>query len=555
MTDDNEQSENQTCIDTKRLDSTKLFVFFVGINSEWEEGRETVGDKALFHALKETYRIPSHRMCFVKDRSATKRQVVKKLRSFLQRTSSHCTFLFYYGGHGNINSFCTFEEELLHMELCQLVKDYFRGAMAWFVIDCCYSGNFYDSILQQFGNMHLCSRDIKKASINHFISVCIMSTQKNRQAGGDWTLTECWISAIRQEEAVGKGKSWTTETFLDYTADRIAEIKGDVLTCQFYPNDRCSIDKVCTSSYFFLAIQPETNPNKKIIDRIKSHWAHSKQLCRLMRSMANLCTIQGSTGTTHSRALNETKTSPNEDHSCWWFTMHELSSQTQQLFIGLDAFAKWKGGWTSSQTLPGSSRYILPLWFPCKIISWCSEDTSEINLDKGDQAFKASMSTKDRVRTSTVRENYGSCATYCTKKAHKVNVQFYDPQTVYRWSDVTSSENIRTKEWFCSRPSIDAIKPIVDCFTKVHCIMAMYGKYISYSLTPDTVIKVKYWDGLTYKATVLHWKYIPWEKFTHEYWKSIAVNGPYLPVSWCGENTYSLMPLSHVVLPLGDCAC
>jgi Tfp pilus assembly protein PilV len=554
MNDQRELRDNQTCIDKNLPDGTKLFVFLVGINSEWEEGRDIVGDKALFHALKETYRIPSHRMCFIKDRSATKRYVVKKLRSFLKRTSRHCTFLFYYGGHGNTDSFCTLEEELSHMELCQLVKDFFLGDMAWFVIDCCYSGNFYDSILQQFGNNHSCSKEKQSTSINHFISVCIMSTQKNHQAGGEWTLTECWISAIRHEDTMGKRKNWTAEKFLDYTADKTAEIKGDLLTFQVHPNDPCSIEKVCSSSYFFSEIQLETTPNNKTRDRIKSHWGYCKDLCRMMLGMCSLSTCQGS-ASSHLRDLKETALSQNNDnHSCWWFTKHELSTQTQsqQLFIGLDAFAKWKGGWTSSQTLPDSSRYILPLWFPCKILSWCSEDaSSETNKEDGGQAFNAQPATNDRVRTNILRENCSSCAP-CIKETHKVKVQFYDPQTSYHWNDITSCRNIRTKEWFCSRPSIDAIKPIVDCFTKAHYIMAMYGKYISYSLSPDTAIKVRYWDGLTYPATVLHWKYIPWENFTHDYWKSIVINGPYLPVSWCGENTYSLMPLSHVVLPLGD---
>lgn len=110
------------------------FAFLIGINAEWTQGRNVVGDEALFYALKETYKIPSDRICFVKDEKATKQNVTTELESLLQKTTTNSTFFFYYGGHGNPNSFQTMEVEWTHLELCQMFKN-FRGELVWFVIE------------------------------------------------------------------------------------------------------------------------------------------------------------------------------------------------------------------------------------------------------------------------------------------------------------------------------------------------------------------------------------------------------------------------------------
>jgi hypothetical protein len=539
----NETSENNNNI---------LFVFLVGINSEWDEGRDTVGDKALFRTLKETYNIPSHRMRFIKDSSATKRYVVKKLRSFLQQTLRNSTFFFYYGGHGNTTSLCTLEEELSHVELCQLVKDYFQGDMVWFVIDCCYSGNFYDSILLEFDNHSCCSRenrsststDLRGGDVTNFTTACIMSTQQNHRAGGEWTLTECWISAIRKEDILGKGRSWTVDRFLGFTADKTVEIKGDVLTFQVYPYDQDSIEKVCNSTLFSAsssAVAPIINVSTT------KFWACTKQLCNVMQRALNLVTIKGSRSNKYANTCNNMQVQKYDDHSCWWWVQHKLSSPSQQLSVGLSAFAKWKGGWTSSQTLP-DSRYIMPLWFPCKVLSLCADEISSEAKEEEEEEEPFTNTMGEKISNGSTK----NINTTCMQKTLKVHVLFYDPQTKYGWDGVVSSQNVRTKGCLSKTSSV-SIKRILEYYTEAHYTMAKYGKYITHSIPPNSTIYVKYWDDVIYEATVLHWKDVPWENFTpHEYWiskENIAaeIDGPYIPVSWSGEDTYSLMPLSHVV--------
>lgn len=74
-----------------------FFVFIVGVNEQWENGRAKHGDIALFNTYIAAG-VPSDQIVFVKDKDATKSNCEKRLTQFLKVSTPSSTLVFYYGG-------------------------------------------------------------------------------------------------------------------------------------------------------------------------------------------------------------------------------------------------------------------------------------------------------------------------------------------------------------------------------------------------------------------------------------------------------------------------
>jgi len=202
----------------------------------------------------------------------------------------------------------------------------------------------------------------------------------------------------------------------------------------------------------------------------------------------------------------------------------DIALQSQQLRVGDYAFAKWKGGCPSSSLMKNAWQ-ILPLWFPCEILSRYYDDPSEVTSEEN------------------CIENRRDIKKFC--------VMYHDRQTSYSWDDVVSIQDILPKAWFSTSD-----ESLHDSYIEAQCIMAKRGQYITHSIPPNSHIRVKFWDGIIYEAAVSDWKDIPWDEFIQGLLieatpSTKEIDGPYLPVWWTGEDMYSLMPLSHVIVTAG----
>jgi predicted metal-binding transcription factor (methanogenesis marker protein 9) len=223
-----------------------FFVFIVGINGQWEDGRSEEGDIALYNAYLSAG-VPPDQVVFVKDQKATKSNCESELKRFLKHSHPSSTFLFYYGGHGQPTGFSTHEEEWRHQDVVDLIDSSFSGDRVIVLADCCGSGNF-------------CKWLQKPLYSGRHSYVCIMSTAPYTEAGAAWTMTSNWMTSMRCS-----GGSLQLRRVIDFLSDETARKKGDLLVV-FLSKD------VHSGSCTWLPQLPQDRARKKLSWRGLKHY-------------------------------------------------------------------------------------------------------------------------------------------------------------------------------------------------------------------------------------------------------------------------------------------
>jgi len=330
---DSSASSSDNNDDDRRILSSLI----VGVNGEWSDGRDDVGDVALYGALKDLLedekkqqrqrQLHSRRdvgggssstsaaaaataafasgssVRFLKDGQATRRNVLRHLKELLEgdegdgedvtseagreERARGRLFLFYFGGHGVRDGFCASEDDngddavianddaddttaddddgdnrdeaasssssslLRYSEIVNAVLSSSSSLgqhpddEAWFLVDCCYSGSFGRNWLAAQSKMQF-GQSAQRA---FFPYVCVMSTESDRKAGGSWTLTRCFLDAMRRRNtragthgesspsstslrrgAASATSVFSTEEFLRITSNEILKEKWNVVT-------------------------------------------------------------------------------------------------------------------------------------------------------------------------------------------------------------------------------------------------------------------------------------------------------------------------------------
>lgn len=90
-----------------------------------------------------------------------------------------------------------------------------------------------------------------------------------------------------------------------------------------------------------------------------------------------------------------------------------------------------------------------------------------------------------------------------------------------------------------------------DRFDDAECALARLCRYIDYSVPPSTPVTVRWSDGILYDALTMDWREVDWEDYLESgSCKENGPTGPYIPVRWLEEKSFSIVSLGHVEFPL-----
>ena len=210
------------------LSPESTFVFVVGVCGEWERGREKEGDIGLYNTLLGTCGIPRNHIVHVKDRDATRGNIIKALERLLRLTGEGDTLEVYFGGHGNSQGMGTYDKKLWkYVDLVQQIERQFGGNRAVFLMDTCHAGAL---------GKHLLAR----SRILRVSYAFIGSTQDDSIAWGQWTLTSSLIDAVRGKAGLDRYSDGVIDfaDFVSYTADEHARVKKNRISVQLFGNFR-----------------------------------------------------------------------------------------------------------------------------------------------------------------------------------------------------------------------------------------------------------------------------------------------------------------------------
>lgn len=177
-----------------RWEPQKTWVFAVGVllypdGQQWpEEGRK---DAVLIETLQ-ACGVPKEQILFIKDKSATIKDVQKSFAEFLAKAPQDAALWFYFAGHGAKNKqgtgqLCLYDGNWSIPLLFGAVERYFNGKHALIFADCCYSGSLGMEAMLRAGRV---SCGVLASSLSSTVST------------GAWTFTECLISGLRGEVQV-----------------------------------------------------------------------------------------------------------------------------------------------------------------------------------------------------------------------------------------------------------------------------------------------------------------------------------------------------------------
>jgi len=178
------------------------YAFILGVCEEWPEQRCDLGDIGIAKCLKYHCNIPNDNIVEIYDEEATKSNILQAFESLLDRRNDRLqndegeddVLLFYYGGHGKIDAFCTSrqgnEPWIKHLDIINLLEEKFKGGTFVGIIDTCHSGGFGQAVLHKYHTSN------KSLNVNY---ACIMSVPPSDVAGMEWTMGECFIKAFKGE--------------------------------------------------------------------------------------------------------------------------------------------------------------------------------------------------------------------------------------------------------------------------------------------------------------------------------------------------------------------
>ena len=508
------------------------FVFVVGINDEWQQDRDTVGDVALVETFRNFCGVPEQHVMFLRDDNVSVSEVKQKLKQFLETTTIGSTFLFYYGGHGLAHSFCVppATDVLSHDDIVSMIHLYFQGDFVWCMIDTCYSGNFYLAVNKlipaRFGTHPSTPIRTKVGeSNNHEKSnqtfICVMSTERNKKAGGDWTLTGCLIRALKGTipNTATSAELFTVREFLSYASDETARVKGDIMTVSIHTNTletseiyRIHHMKMTTSSY--PCVNQDRNNQSLVynlldateISTVSPRKGHLNKKCNPIfhKSKNSVSQVLGLGQNSLWKAVTRRPSS-------WKGINRRPSSWKGILFLDCDmgkkVYAKWP---LFTSATAGDHRVLPPTWYPCEILS----------------------------NNSTMKNT--------------VEVHLHDPITEQSINMTVLCRDLLSTGHLCSERDMDSL---LQNFKNAQLHYARHSKYISYSIKAGTNITAVYWHKkhyAPYKARILCWEDVSWEKVTdvkcRDEYK--GEHGPFVPVEWEIDESWSIIPLSHIVRPV-----
>eukprot|EP00945_MAST-04E_sp_MAST-4E-sp1_P008573 g8573.t1 len=206
------------------LSPQTTFVYIVGVCGEWQNGRTTEGDIALHNTLLIAGGIPRDHICHIKDKDATRSNVINGLKRLLSRTGPGDTLEVYFGGHGSSQGVGMYDKKLWkYVDMVRQIERQFRGDRAVFLMDTCHAGAL---------GKHLFAR----SKILRVSYAFIGSTQSDSLAGGKWTLTASLIDAIRGKAGLDRYSDGVIDfaDFVSYTADRHAREKKNRISVQLF---------------------------------------------------------------------------------------------------------------------------------------------------------------------------------------------------------------------------------------------------------------------------------------------------------------------------------
>ena len=186
----------------------KTWVFAVGVISfdnkslaSWpDEGRV---DAVMIEAYKKRG-VPADRIVFIKNKDATRANLIAKFNETLAKTAEGDTLIFYYAGHGGrdyndpkrTTSFVTYDTKSGWMvqEVFDAIEKHFKGSRVLLTADCCHSGA-------------LATEAPKRAS--HIDYGVLTSAHATSRSTGRWTFTQCLVDMLNGSPALdlnGDGK-------------------------------------------------------------------------------------------------------------------------------------------------------------------------------------------------------------------------------------------------------------------------------------------------------------------------------------------------------------
>ena len=177
------------------------YAFILGVCEEWPEQRCDLGDIGIAKCVKHHCNIPNDNIVEIYDEEATKSNILSAFERLLDRRNDKLqnegkddVLLFYYGGHGKIDAFCTSrqgnEPWIKHLDIINLLEQKFKGGTFIGLIDTCHSGGFGQAVLHKYHTSD------KSLNVNYG---CIMSVPPLDEAGMEWTMGECFIKAFKGE--------------------------------------------------------------------------------------------------------------------------------------------------------------------------------------------------------------------------------------------------------------------------------------------------------------------------------------------------------------------
>ena len=206
-----------------------------------DEERRTIGDVGLLHSFLKI--VPDSNVVHLSDSHNRKitttdaRQQLERLLQMIQGREDPCQIVVYYGGHGKPKGFVMDDGLCRHQDTVTLMETYLReGDSCWFLVDCCFSGNFCTFLQQRVAET---GQDLKASYC------CIMSTTHDEEAGGDeWCLPGAFVAAMegrippQYSDGHDNGETWvpTLAQAVSYMADQHSIRKMDRMTAYISGN-------------------------------------------------------------------------------------------------------------------------------------------------------------------------------------------------------------------------------------------------------------------------------------------------------------------------------
>lgn len=491
------------------------YAFILGANQDWPDPtRCTIGDIGLARCLADHCRLPPENLVEVYDERATRTNILRALECLLDRRNKRPkqkgavdSLLFYYGGHGKPEAFCTqkhvvvdgktvHEPWIRHSEIIDLLERKFKGGNVWCIIDTCHSGGFGRAVFERYR--------ASEGSLNCSYT-CIMSVPPREEAGCEWTMTECFIRAFKGELLCSSGSSDRDMCFLS-TKKGKHQTKwstGDVVAATgTAPTDPLGTrHPTWEEAIEFLADELGRTRGDRLVTLFCGERMKDGKLIK------GPCRFNDSS--VHETPCSDGLRIPRNET---WMDRFRRTRYT----VNSGVCVKWTGDSGSDSNCDDAS-YRLG-WFPGRILSIHN------GAEDGNNA----------------EQNQSSAA-----------IQLYDVISETYWT-VTLPLNPTT-------PGMNRILggiPFGFGFDPLPCakVISRLARHLAYfdtTVPPGRRVKVLWSDGAYYTATTLCRNSIEWDEVSFD--SSFEIIGPCVPLYWDEDDSTSFVPTASCVVLDAEC--